>query len=893
MNNSSSHKHKETSDTSNPYSDNLSPAQRYASFRKNQEYKQTMASKFEKTLPFELDDFQKEANNALEKGENVLVAAPTGAGKTVIADFAVFLAANKGVKAFYTTPIKALSNQKYHDLCEIYGSDHVGLLTGDTSVNSEADIVVMTTEVLRNMLYERSITLQSLGYVILDEIHFLADKFRGAVWEEVIIHLPKYVTIIGLSATVSNVEDFSAWITSVRGKTHLIVDEHRPVPLERHVIIQEDYETEPEILDLYDTKKGDNRRVNPVLTRTLSQWEDRAIRRRMSFDKRAGKRFSARKKSRIALKENGRVNHKLKKSEDKLSACRYTPRRWAVIDELDYCGMLPGIYFIFSRSGCDQAVQQCLNAGLVLTSDEEMYEIRRIVDSIVANQLTKSDLHALNFERFRYALEQGFAPHHAGMIALFRHIVETLFEKGLIKVVFATETLALGLNMPARSVVVEKLVKFDGTGHVPLTPGEFTQLTGRAGRRGIDTIGHAILVDHSDFDPNQAAALSSKRVYPLHSSFSPTFNMAVNLLNNSDVNTARATLDASFAQWEASSSAQKLHSRIKELTEALEAYENAFHCENGNFAEFMDLRMKLKYAQHDQRKKLKHTFFANDSERSLAFKELDNTIAKLREEERSHPCAGCKDIQDHLRWGYHWAREKKELDQVKERYESRTGSVARCFDHICDVLYSLDYLSVNKSQSKHSEQNKSSVSEDNAYLTDKGQLLRRLYNERDIVFSEAICEGLFNDLSPVELASCLSSLVYESRGISYSEPKRYPGGSDGSVFITIAKLKALFMDINNLCVKYNLEPLRPLECGAIDMMYDWAQGADLSIILQNSDITGGDFVRQAKRLIDILTQLSSSESYLNAIGNVDSSLASKAKEAANLINRGVVAYSDL
>ena len=873
-----SHKKDCKNKTSNPTDCNendvvLSPSQRFASFKNTMKHERSMASKFERSLSFELDDFQLEAIDALENGNNVLVAAPTGAGKTVVADFAVFLAQNRNVKAFYTTPIKALSNQKYHDFCELYGSDRVGLLTGDTSVNPEADIVVMTTEVLRNMLYEHSITLQSLGFVILDEIHYLADKFRGAVWEEVIIHLPKSVKIIGLSATVSNVEDFSAWLESVRGETHLVVDEHRPVPLERHVVIQEDSATEPELLDLYDHDNNGNvtKRVNPALTRKLNEFEYRARRRKESYSDskyryRKGKKHSA----------NGGVAQ--------LDKCakRHTPRRWAVIDELDYLGMLPGIYFIFSRSGCDQAVQQCLNAGLILTSDEEMYEIRKIVDSMVANQLSKEDLHALSFERFRFALEQGFAAHHAGMIALFRHIVETLFERGLIKVVFATETLALGLNMPARSVVVEKLVKFDGTGHVPLTPGEFTQLTGRAGRRGIDDIGYAILVDHADFVPQQAAALSSKRVYPLHSSFVPTFNMAVNLLNSSDADTARTTLDRSFAQWEANASAERLHNRMNELETALKGYEEAFHCEHGDFAEFLQLRMKLKEAQHDQRRKLKHTLFRTDAERTAAFKALDDVIANLREAERTHPCAGCADIQQHLRWGYHWIREHKELDQVRERYESRTGSVARTFDHICDVLYSLDYL-----QSEDSSQNQI------LHLTERGQLLRRLYNELDIVFAEAICEGIFNDLSPLELLSCLSALVYESRGPAGGEPRRYPGGKDGAIFNTVLRMKELFMRTSALCADAHLPALRPLEFGAVDIMYDWANGADLAEILRNTDSTGGDFVRQAKRLIDLLTQLFAAGEYLQSIDGVDKNLASCAYEAAKLLNRGVVAYSDV
>ena len=251
----------------------LSPAQRYAAFKQTQAKRQSVSSRFARSMPFELDDFQVKANDALEAGDNVLVAAPTGAGKTVVADFAIYLAQERNVKAFYTTPIKALSNQKYHDLVETYGPDRVGLLTGDTSINSEADIVVMTTEVLRNMLYEHSMTLDALRYVILDEVHYLADRFRGPVWEEVIIHLPQSVRIIGLSATVSNVEDFSKWIESVRGDTTLVVSEKRPVPLEQHVLVQADDHTEPELIDLYRRDKDGNQtdKLNAQLVSRLDQ----------------------------------------------------------------------------------------------------------------------------------------------------------------------------------------------------------------------------------------------------------------------------------------------------------------------------------------------------------------------------------------------------------------------------------------------------------------------------------------------------------------------------------------------------------------------------------------------------------------------------------------------
>ena len=490
-----------TSDTNEA---ELSPAQRYAAFKQTQAKQRTVAAEFARSMSFELDEFQLQANAALETGNNVLVAAPTGAGKTVVADFAIYLAQTRNVKAFYTTPIKALSNQKYHDLVAQYGADKVGLLTGDTSINSEANIVVMTTEVLRNMLYEHSVTLEALRYVILDEVHYLADRFRGPVWEEVIIHLPENVKIIGLSATVSNVEDFSEWIESVRGETTLVVSEKRPVPLEQHVLVQADDHTEPELIDLYrrDANGEQTVKLNAQLVNRLDQLDRQAARRR----------GEERPDRRRPKGKGGRWNERLHKAE------RHTPRRWAVVDELNFLDMLPGIYFIFSRNGCDQAVDQCINAGLELTTSDEVRRIRRIVDEMVEGQLSQEDLKALHFSQFRFALEEGFAPHHAGMVALFRQIVERLFEEGLVKMVFATETLALGINMPARCVVVEKLEKFDGTGHVGLTPGEFTQLTGRAGRRGIDTIGHAVVVDHHGFVPATAAALSSKRVYPLHSS---------------------------------------------------------------------------------------------------------------------------------------------------------------------------------------------------------------------------------------------------------------------------------------------------------------------------------------------------------------------------------------
>ncbi|RYQ22795.1 DEAD/DEAH box helicase [Bifidobacterium pseudolongum subsp. globosum] len=843
----------------------LSPAERYARFDRVKRQRRSIAAKFADTLPFELDRFQTDANEALEQGSNVLVAAPTGAGKTVVADFAVYLAQQQNAKAFYTTPIKALSNQKYHDLVALYGPDKVGLLTGDTSINSEADIVVMTTEVLRNMLYEHSTTLQALRYVVLDEVHYLADRFRGPVWEEVIIHLPQSVRIVGLSATVSNVEDFADWIASVRGETKLVVSEHRPVPLEQYVLVQRDPRTEPELFDLY--RHDDNGRPTTKLNARLTNRLDEYMRREQR--RRGAERPDRRK---------GRGRHGRPESRSARQVERYQPKRWAVVDELNFLGMLPAIYFIFSRNGCDEAVDQCIDAGLRLTSDDEALRIRSIVDEMIEGQLTHDDLKTLHFARFRHALEEGFAAHHAGMVALFKQIVERLFEEGLIKVVFATETLALGINMPARSVVIEKLEKYDGTGIVGLTPGEYTQLTGRAGRRGIDTIGNAVVVDHRGFTPETAVSLSSKRVYPLHSSFKPTFNMAVNLLNTSDYETARITLDHSFAQWEANESAWQIEARIDALTAALAGYAEAMTCEYGDFTDLLRIRMQLNELQKNERRKLKHEVFATNADKSRAFRRLDARIAKLKELEHDHPCKQCPDFQDHMKWGHRWMRETRELERLRQRYDSRTGSVARQFDRICEILDRLGYLERTDHDGVR-----------DYTLTEQGQLLRRLYSERDLVLAQAITEGVLDDLSAPQIAALLSSLLYEARRGEGGEPRRYPGGPHGLVAQRARELKYLDEQVLVLCEDAGMDSyLQPLDFGIVDIIYDWACGDSLAQVLEHTELTGGDFVRNAKRLADVLQQIAVAEPYM---GEQHAMLAARAREAFDAVNRGIVAYS--
>ncbi|MFS0704597.1 DEAD/DEAH box helicase [Cellulomonas sp. 179-A 9B4 NHS] len=542
----------------------LSPAERYAAARRRASAERSALGEFRSRLDFPLDDFQVEACAALERGSGVLVAAPTGAGKTVVGEFAVHLALASGRKAFYTTPIKALSNQKYADLARVHGQERVGLLTGDTNINGDADVVVMTTEVLRNMLYAGSPALAGLGYVVMDEVHYLADRFRGPVWEEVIIHLPDDVQLVSLSATVSNAEEFGDWLSTVRGDTTVVVSEHRPVPLGQHVLVGD------ELLDLYaghvdPTDPGVDPPINPDLTHLLRRQQSDPRDRRGPGDRGSRGR-------------DGRPG----------VGVRQAPR-FAVVDSLAQEHLLPAIVFIFSRAGCEAAVQQCLSAGVRLTTPAEQAEIRRVAEERCA-AIPPEDLGVLGYDAFEDALARGVAAHHAGMLPLFKETVEDLFSRGLVKVVFATETLALGINMPARSVVLERLVKWDGSSHVDITPGEYTQLTGRAGRRGIDTEGHAVVVAHTGLDPVQLAGLASRRLYPLRSSFRPTYNMAVNLVAQVGRDRAREVLETSFAQFQADRGVVGLARQAQSHAEALDGYAEAMSCDLGDFAEYAALR---------------------------------------------------------------------------------------------------------------------------------------------------------------------------------------------------------------------------------------------------------------------------------------------------------------
>jgi ATP-dependent RNA helicase HelY len=884
------------------------PAERYAAFRATQPG--VALAEFEVGYPFGLDAFQRTACRALEAGRGVLVAAPTGAGKTVVGEFAVHLALRAGRKCFYTTPIKALSNQKYADLVARHGADRVGLLTGDTSVNGDAEVVVMTTEVLRNMLYSGSPALRGLGHVVMDEVHYLADRARGAVWEEVIIHLPDDVVLTSLSATVSNAEEFADWLVTVRGDTEVVVEEHRPVPLFQHVLMG------TRLYDLFD----DRGEVNPELVRR-SRDEDR-----------------------YRPTRGGRPVRPP------------VPRRTDVLERLDREGLLPAITFIFSRAGCEAAVEQCLRSGLRLTTAEERDAIRQRVEARTAD-LPREDLRVLGYWEWLEALQRGLAAHHAGLLPTFKEVVEELFSEGLVKAVFATETLALGINMPARSVVLEKLVKWNGDAHVDVTPGEYTQLTGRAGRRGIDVEGHAVVLWQPGFDARQVAGLASTRTYPLRSSFRPSYNMAVNLVGQVGSEPARALLESSFAQFQADRSVVGLARQVTKNLDALEGYQEGMTCHLGDVREYDALRQALKRREselakqgsaqrraaaarsletlkvgdviavpHGRRaglavvldpglgqagqahplvvtedrwagrlseadfphaveplgrirvpKNVNHRSPQTRRDLASSIRALglhperprrgrsgaadDTELARLRAELRQHPVHGCDEREQHLRWAERWSRLRHDTDSLERRVQGKTHSIARVFDQVCAVLQDLGYL-------------------DGENVTDAGRQLGRVYNEADLLVVECLRNGLWDGLSASELAAVVSSLVYESR--RPDEVAQVPGGAVRQV---LDEQVALWSRLRDAESAHGLSFLREPDPGFAWAAWRWAAGADIEqVLIDQPDLAPGDFVRWCKQLLDLLSQV---------VLIADEPVRSTAQAAVTAVRRGVVAWSSV
>lgn len=833
----------------------LSPAERFAAAKARRGTPRLQD--FRARLAFDLDPFQLEACQSLESGSSVLVAAPTGAGKTIVAEFAVHLAlAEPRAKVFYTTPMKALSNQKFSELSAEHGSDKVGLLTGDSNINSGARVVVMTTEVLRNMLYADSPLLRDLSYVVMDEVHYLADRFRGAVWEEVIIHLPPEVRMVSLSATVSNAEEFGDWLQAVRGDTDVIVSEERPVPLEQHVLVRS------KLLDLFETStlvqgEGSDARVNPELTRLTGSQDRAAGNYRHQTVGRPGK---GKRRDFDRTQSRGGSTPP---SGDRLFGDRMG--RGDLVKLLRSRNLLPAIFFIFSRVGCDAAVEQVARSDVRLTEAWERDEIRSIVEER-CRAIPDSDLAVLGYWGWLDGLERGLAAHHAGMLPIFKEIVEELFQRKLLKVVFATETLALGVNMPARTVVIEKLEKFNGESRVQLTPGEYTQLTGRAGRRGIDVEGHAVIQWTGGVDPRAVASLASRRTYPLHSSFRPTYNMAVNLIQQFGRTRTREILEQSFAQFQADRAVVDLARRVRKQEESLVGYEEAMTCHLGDFREYSSLRRELgdlerKNARAEGRGPGEHESRGERDRRQ-------RQIADLRKRMKQHPCHACAEREGHARWAERWWRLKRETDQLRAQISGRTGAVAQVFDRVTEVLHKLSYVVAS-----------TGGGDGELEVTPSGRVLMRIYGERDLLVSECLRRGIWDDLDAPGLAALASSLVYEPRRESEAGDRGLPRGAFRAA---LEATEAVWEELSTLEVHHRLPEGTAPSPGLALATQKWAQGAALDVVLRDADLAAGDFVRWMKQAIDLLDQIS-----IVAEG----ALGRKARQAIDGIRRGIVAYS--
>jgi ATP-dependent RNA helicase HelY len=837
----------------------------------------------------------------------------------VVGEFVAWLALQRGGKTFYTTPVKALSNQKYGDLVGLHGASNVGLLTGDNSLNGDAPIVVMTTEVLRNMIYEDSPTLRDLRFVVLDEVHYLQDRYRGAVWEEILIHLPVDVRIVSLSATVSNAEEFGEWLQTLRGRTEVIIEEKRPVDI-RHWYFASD-----ELLPMFvHTPDGS------VLPNPRGRELERRRRRTSSRRPERGGRRTHEKRPRI-------------------------PYRSDVVERLGSEGMLPAIYFIFSRKGCDDAVRQCLHDRVSLTTPDERRAIARFADQRVAD-LSPAELDVLGYDAWVTGLSRGIAAHHAGMIPPFKEATEELFAMGLVKVVFATETLALGINMPARSVVIESLMKFTGEKHELMTPGEYTQLSGRAGRRGIDEIGHCVVLLQRFTPFDTITRLASTRTYPLQSSFQPSYNMAVNLVRNYDRAEAEHLVNSSFAQFQADRDVVRLE-KTREKSEAyLASYRERMACELGDFLEYRDLvgrlksledravggqkksarirdavealqagdvvdlpsgkrrgryvvvevtrraserrarvlalsseRAMVRFGPSDfrdppvpvariaipkgfhvrdtrARRNLARRLAAVDVVEPLALRDdgedEPDEVRALRRAIADHPVRACPELGRHMHFAERATRLEREIKGIDRRVGRRTGTLARRFDQVLGVLEHLGYV-------------------DDWALTPKGETLARVYNESDLLVVEALERGLLDPLERAELCSVCSTLVYETRRPEATEPVEMPTAEARRAWSSLMRLwRRIRRDEDERGLDLTREP----DPGFAVKAYEWGAGAELADVLAEEDAPG-DFVRSVKQLVDLMRQLEDVTE--------DPEMAARFGQSVEGLQRGVVAYSSL
>lgn len=754
-------------------------------------------------FPFELDEFQKEACEYINNGKSVVVCAPTGAGKTVIAEHSIHRAIETGHRVFYTTPLKALSNQKYGDFSTKYGINNVGLLTGDTSINRDAQIVVMTTEVFRNMLYGTnfgSVTenMKNVKYVILDEVHYMNDEQRGTVWEESIIYCPTNIQIVALSATVANAQQLTDWINTVHSRTELINTDFRPVPLRYYY---------------FDSSQPTT--VLPLLT------------------------------------PSGQLNSKIR-PEKRIFHHRKSAQRSVVKDvvrALHEKDMLPAIYFTFSRKKCDEQMEKC--ASLVLVTPDEQKQIKKIIDEyLVDNPYLYKNKH------IEYILN-GVASHHAGLLPGWKVLIEKLFQEGLIKVVFATETLAAGINMPARSTVISSISKRTDTGHRTLTPSEFLQMSGRAGRRGMDEIGYVTVVGTSFQSPEEVAELVLSDANPLESRFSPSYSMVLNLLQRFSLGEAKELILKSFGYFSANSRLTPLLHQQEEnqkMIDNLSGFVCHYKLTNQDLLEYnkvrevyVENRRIFKTIQKQERSK----------NRPLSTEAIDfgRKTKQMLEKMHSYPCDTCKLFKKHM----------KEIE-VLERYTIKQKKLAKDIEREKDIFWN-NFLAHRR------------VLIDFGYLkddypTDKGVMTSQIRAENELFISEIILSHILENLTPAELASVVCAITTEDlRAEMYSQVP-----ISQATRKTLNLIKNIKRNIDKAQKDNDIETPMYINSYYSSMIEMWVNGAEWESITDQVEMGEGDIVRVFKRTVDVLRQFC-------VISSVPESLTFTAREALKGILR--------
>jgi superfamily II RNA helicase len=851
---------------------------------------------FKARYPFALDPFQLDAIRAIQDDKSVIVSAPTGSGKTLIAEFAIHATLARQRRIAYTTPLKALSNQKYADFCRQFGSEHVGILTGDVKVNARASVVVMTTEILRNMFYTGG--LDGLEFVVLDECHYMGDEGRGTVWEEIIVNAPKGVALVGLSATVKNIAEIADWISLVHRPIVPITHPHRSVPLQYLVA---DLSGE---IHAYDAVRNGK-------VRLLGQ-------------EREG-----------GYSDKGRW---------------YTRRvvdPTVMLDELETRGWLPAIYFIFSRAGCERAMETVLAEGKPLLSRSQQHQVDEAIREAVSDTLTIAES-PLNQSIFQ-GLGMGVGLHHAGVLPSVKRLIELLFERGLCKVVFATETMSLGIHMPAKSVVLQSLTKRTDRGFRSLTHNELTQMAGRAGRRGIDPEGKCVMaLDVRDGLEDMMRVVDGSPE-PVLSQFKLGYgSVALLLATGQDMATIRRTVESSFGQYQNLKKIRGLEAEVASLETAIEEGRR-FAAPCGDFPRIGRYRAaraqveQQRMARGKGRRGVRSAAEAEPGRLALVRRKSGASLGLICGLDRRRHRMLVTVLLPHgvtvqmkegnikkifwqtppLHLPRDWERRTKSLSEqleglsipeLVERERSRGpegelaaiechrcpwGSQSKC-DQSWKGLEALDgrlgqkreMLDVFKNAYWQEFCRVVAVLErfgavQDGKLLAKGQLIAGFRHDNELLVAEMVDRGILEDTTLAEAAALCSCLIEESRSgdstVARLFLKKRP------------KLRRKLQDLESVAhavldVQRHHQLPMPVgvSTGFMPSVFRWASGEDdwSGIVEESFGGHEGDLIRALRRLIDLLRQLGEAP-------EVPQALAALLGRAARVVDRGIVLESAL